>query len=118
MTGILNDHCSISQGTEKVTFRTFLLAVKTCIVRPITTYWGIEMQRAIPTNSQLDGQESRTDRVMRINKFCEGLGIGRSTYYKLLGEGKIEPPLRISKRARGHMESYFNRLTKTMKEHA
>lgn len=58
------------------------------------------------------------DHVMRINKFCEGLGIGRSTYYKLLAEGKIEPALKISKRARGHMESYFNRLTKAMREQA
>ena len=61
-------------------------------------------------------QNPASDRVMRINKFCEGLGIGRSTYYKLLAEGKIEPALKISKRARGHMESYFNRLTKAMKE--
>ena len=76
------------------------------------------MQRAIPTNGQLDGQELGTDRVMRINEFCEGLGVGRSTYYKLLGEGKIEPPLKISARARGHMESYFRRLTKAMKEQA
>ncbi len=63
-------------------------------------------------------QESVPDRVMRINEFCRGLGVGRSTYYKLLGEGKIEPPLKISARARGHMESYYRRLVAAMKEQA
>lgn len=58
------------------------------------------------------------DRVMRLNTFYTGLGVGRSTYYKLLAEGKIEPPLKISKRARGYMESYFNRVIKAMKEQA
>lgn len=58
------------------------------------------------------------DHVMRLSEFCKGLGVGRSTYYKLLAEGKIDPPLKISKRARGHMASYFNSLTKAMKEQA
>ena len=118
MIGILNDHGSISQGIEKVTFKAFLSAFKQSILAPINTSWGLEMQRAIPTNGQSESKAFGTDRVMRINEFCEGLGVGRSTYYKLLGEGKIEPSLKISARARGHMASYFNRLTKAMKEQA
>ena len=76
------------------------------------------MRQETPTRNSPELNNAGADRVMRINKFCEGLGIGRSTYYKLLAEGKIEPALKISKRARGHMESYFNRLTKAMKEQA
>jgi predicted DNA-binding transcriptional regulator AlpA len=76
------------------------------------------MQKATSTYGRSEVKEVATDRVMRINEFCKGLGVGRSTYYKLLKAGKIEPPLRISPRARGHLESYFKKLTEAMKEQA
>lgn len=76
------------------------------------------MHKTTPKYSQSGAQEVGHDPIMRINEFCKGLGIGRSTYYNLLKAGKIEPPLRISLRARGHLQSYFKRLTEAMKEQA
>lgn len=74
------------------------------------------MAKATPTNSLPKSNEISADRVMRITEFCNGLGIGRSTYYKLLREGKIEQPLKLSLRARGHLQSYFKELTQAMRE--
>jgi len=52
--------------------------------------------------------------VHRINEFCQILGIARSTYYVMRSDGLIEPPLRISKRARGHTNEYLQSLIKKM----
>ena len=52
--------------------------------------------------------------VHRINEFCQILGIGRSTYSVMRSEGLIEPPLRISKRARGYTDEYLQSLIKMM----
>ena len=52
--------------------------------------------------------------VFRINKFCSALGIGRSTYYKLLAEGKLEPALKLSKRARGYTHDYLLQVIREM----
>ena len=51
-----------------------------------------------------------TNRIYRINESCKVLGIGRSTYYKLVAEGVIEPSIKISKRARGHTGAYLQSL--------
>ena len=52
--------------------------------------------------------------VHRINECCQILGIGRSTYYVMLSEGLIDPPLKISKRARGYTDEYLQSLIKKM----
>lgn len=52
--------------------------------------------------------------VHRIKEFCQILGIARSTYYVMRSDGLIEPPLRISKRARGHTNEYLQSLIKKM----
>ena len=69
------------------------------------------------SNRKLVGESHPTPhayRIHRINECCQILGIGRSTYYKLLGEGLIEPSLKISKRARGHTGEYLQALIQKM----
>lgn len=59
-------------------------------------------------------QPAVTNQVHRVNESCRILGIGRSTYYVLRREGLIEPPIRISKRARGHTSTYLQSLIQKM----
>lgn len=76
----------------------------------MTTSWGVEMQRDIPSNGQPKEHGFGTVRIHRINECCHVLGIGRSTYYKLVSEGVIAPSIKISKRARGHTGEYLQSL--------
>ena len=54
------------------------------------------------------------NRVHRVNESCRILGIGRSTYYVLRREGLIDPPIKISRRARGHTSEYLEQLISKM----
>jgi predicted DNA-binding transcriptional regulator AlpA len=54
------------------------------------------------------------NRIHRVNESCQILGIGRSTYYVLRREGLIAPPIKISRRARGHTTEYLEELIKKM----
>ena len=55
-----------------------------------------------------------TNRLHRVNESCEILGMGRSTYYLLRKQGLIDPPVKISKRARGHTTEYLQTLIEKM----
>lgn len=65
------------------------------------------MPTSTPSTDQAPRPKSGTIQIVRINDFCRALGIGRSTYYKLLAEGRLRPALKISKRARGHTQDYL-----------
>jgi len=72
----------------------------------------------MPKETQIETAPSAvtgTKCIHRLNEFCKKLGIGRSTYYKLLSEGTIEPSLRISKRARGYSDEYLQSLIQKMR---
>ena len=51
-----------------------------------------------------------TNRIHRVDESCQILGLGRSTYYLLRKDGVIDPPVKISKRARGHTSEYLQAL--------
>jgi predicted DNA-binding transcriptional regulator AlpA len=51
-----------------------------------------------------------TNRIHRVDESCQILGLGRSTYYQLRKDGVIDPPVKISKRARGHTSEYLQAL--------
>lgn len=51
-----------------------------------------------------------TNRIHRVEESCQILGLGRSTYYLLRKDGVIDPPVKISKRARGHTSEYLQAL--------
>jgi predicted DNA-binding transcriptional regulator AlpA len=54
------------------------------------------------------------NRIHRVNESCQILGMGRSTYYLLRQQGFIDPPVKISKRARGHTTEYLQALIEKM----
>jgi predicted DNA-binding transcriptional regulator AlpA len=56
----------------------------------------------------------RTNRIHRVRESCLILGIGRSTYYTLRREGLIAPPIKISRRTRGHTTEYLEELISKM----
>ena len=69
-------------------------------------------------NSKQQGDSSqvipRTNRIHRVRESCQILGIARSTYYVLRSEGLIAPPIKISRRARGHTTEYLEELIRKM----
>jgi hypothetical protein len=69
-------------------------------------------------NSKQQGDSSHvipgTNRIHRVRESCLILGIARSTYYVLRREGLIAPPIKISRRARGHTTEYLEELIRKM----
>ena len=69
-------------------------------------------------NSKPQGDSShvipRTNRIYRVRESCLILGLSRSTYYLLRREGLIAPPIKISRRARGHTAEYLEELISKM----
>lgn len=48
------------------------------------------------------------DPIIRLKEFIRLTGLGRSTVYKMIGDGAIERPLRIGTRAIGWRASSVN----------
>lgn len=44
-------------------------------------------------------------KVMRLNQVIESTGLGRSTIYKFIAEGKFPAPLKLSERCVGWLDS-------------
>ena len=69
-------------------------------------------------NSKQQGDSSHvipgTNRIHRVRESCQILGIARSTYYVLRSDGLIAPPIKISRRARGHTTEYLEELIRKM----
>ena len=54
-----------------------------------------------------------TPRILRLPKVIELTGLARSTVYHKIAEGTFPPPIKISKRASGWLESEVNDWIKT-----
>jgi prophage regulatory protein len=61
---------------------------------------SIHIFRGVPFND--------VDRIVRFKEFLNLTGLGRSTVYKLIHEGKLTRPLKIGARAVGWRASYVN----------
>lgn len=44
-------------------------------------------------------------KVLRLSQVMDSTGLGRSTIYKYIAEGKFPPPLQLSERCVGWLES-------------
>lgn len=64
-------------------------------------------QYAHPANLQTVAF-TEVDPIIRLKEFLRLTGLGRSTVYKMISEGSIERPLRISVRAIGWRASSIN----------
>lgn len=54
-----------------------------------------------PTDCGPGIQLTQIDPILRLPDLMQATRLGRSTIYKLIAEGQLEPPLRISARAVG-----------------
>jgi predicted DNA-binding transcriptional regulator AlpA len=54
------------------------------------------------------GSTAQPRQIVRIRDFAARLGVSMSTYWRMVGSGVLDPPLRVGKRARGHELSYLH----------
>jgi len=52
-------------------------------------------------------------KIIRLNQVIESTGLGRSTIYKYISEGKFPTPLQLSERCVGWLESEVQQWIQT-----
>lgn len=51
-------------------------------------------------------------KIIRLNQVIDSTGLGRSTIYKFIAEGKFPAPLKLSERCVGWLESEIHQWIK------